>query len=137
MLRKSTIAYATVGPIFAIVLSFTTISSATANGPVVMQPLNMKNYMIAYADMADPKKYDGVKSGGGEYGMSLMDKNKDNKVSKEEFLKYNEAIFDKVDANRDGSVDREEADSYVARSKPKTSPNTNPSNATSHGEMKK
>ena len=65
--------------------------------------------------------------------MSLMDKNKDGKVSKEEFLKYNEAIFNKVDANRDGSVDKDEADSYVAKRKPKTSP----SNSISHGEMKK
>lgn len=137
MYRKSTIANIAVGSIFATVLSFTSISSATASASVVMQPLNMKNHMIAYADMADPKKYGGVKSGGGGYGMSLMDKNKDNKVSKEEFLKYNEAIFNKVDANRDGSVDREEADSYVARSKPKTSTNINPSSVTSHGEIKK
>ncbi len=138
MYRKSTIAYTAVGSVFAIVLSFTSISSANASGSVVMKPLNMKNQIIAYADMADPKKYGGVKSGGGGYGMSLMDKNKDNKVSKEEFLKYNEAIFDKVDANRDGSVNKEEADGYVARSKkPKTIPTTDPSSATSHGEMKK
>ena len=51
--------------------------------------------------------------------LSLMDKNKDNKVSKEEFLKYNEAIFDKVDTNHDGSVDKNEADSYVSKSEPK------------------
>jgi hypothetical protein len=132
MYRKSAIAYIAAGSIFAIVLSFTSISSS-ASGSVIMQPLNMKNRMIAYADMADPKKYGGMKSGGGGHGMSLMDKNKDNKVSKEEFLKYNEAIFDKVDTNRDGSVDREEADNYVARSKPKT----NPGSATSHGEIKK
>jgi hypothetical protein len=65
--------------------------------------------------------------------MSLMDENKDGKVSKEEFLKYNEAIFNKVDANRDGSVDKDEADSYVSKSKSKTSP----SNSISHGEIQK
>lgn len=132
MYRKSTILHITIGSIFATILSFTSISFA-AEGQFTTQPLNMKNHILAYADMADPKKYGGVKSGGGGYGMSLMDKNKDNKVSKEEFLKHNEAIFDKVDANRDGFVVREEADSYVARSKPKTSP----SSAISHGEIKK
>ena len=62
-----------------------------------------------------------------------MDKNKDNKVSKEEFLKYNEAIFDEIDTNRDGSVDKDEANSYVSKSEPKTNSNY----STSHGEMKK
>ncbi|MEE8287988.1 MAG: hypothetical protein V3R25_01090 [Nitrosomonadaceae bacterium] len=132
MCRKKTIAFIAVGSIFAVTLGNTSISSA-ANKLFAPQPLNMKSHMLAYADMVDPKKYGGAKTGGGGYGMELMDKNKDGKVSKEEFLKYNEAIFDKVDANRDGSVDKNEADSYVARSKPKTSP----SNSISHGEMKK
>jgi len=63
----------------------------------------------------------------------IDDKNKDNKVSKEEFIKYNEAIFDKVNTNRDGSIDKNEADNYVSKSKPKTSHNY----STSYGEMKK
>jgi len=132
MCRKKIIAYIAVGSIFAVTLGNTSISSA-ADSTLAPQPLNMKAHMLAYADMADPKKYGGVKTGGGGYGISLMDKNKDGKVSKEEFLKYHEAIFDKVDANRDGSVDKDEADSYVAKRKPKTSP----SNSISHGEMKK
>jgi hypothetical protein len=132
MCRKKIIAYIAVGSIFAVTLGNTSISSAT-DSTLAPQPLNIKDHMLAYADMADPKKYGGAKTGGGGYGMSLMDKDKDGKVSKKEFLKYNEAIFDKVDANRDGSVDKDEADSYVAKSKPKTSP----SNSISHGEMKK
>jgi hypothetical protein len=132
MFRKKIIAYIAVGSIFAVTLDNTSISSA-ADSTLAPQPRNMKEHMLAYADMADPKKYGGAKTGGGGYGISLMDKNKDGKVSKEEFLKYHEAIFDKVDANRDGSVDKNEADSYVTKSKPKTSS----SNSISHGEIQK
>ena len=38
----------------------------------------MNGLMLAYADLAETNKSGGAaKSGGGEYGMSLMDKNKD------------------------------------------------------------
>lgn len=132
MCNKKTITYIALSPFFAIALSSASLSFA-ADGTFTSQSQNMKGLMLAYADLAEPNKSGGAKSGGGGYGMSLMDKNKDNKVSKEEFIKYNEAIFDKIDTNRDGSVDKNEADSYVFKSKPKTSPNY----STSHGEMKK
>jgi len=118
MYNKKTIAYITLSPIFAIALSSASLSFA-ANGIITSQPKNTKGVMLAYADLAEADKSGGAKSGGGGYGMSLMDTNKDAKVTKEEFLKYNEAIFDKVDANHDGSVDKNEADSYVSRSKSK------------------
>lgn len=129
MYNNKTIA---LSPIFAIALGSASLSFA-ADGIFTSQPQNMKGPMLAYADLAEPKKSGGTKTGGGEYGMSLMDKNKDNKVSKEEFIKYNEAIFDKIDTNHDGSVDKNEADSYVSKSKPETNPNY----STSHGEVKK
>jgi lipopolysaccharide export LptBFGC system permease protein LptF len=129
---NNTIAYIALSPVFAIALSSASLSFAT-DATFTSQSQNMKGLMLAYADLAETNKSGGAKSGGGGYGLSLMDKNKDNKVSKEEFLKYNEAIFDKVDTNRDGSVDKNEADSYVSKSEPKTSPNY----STSHGEIKK
>lgn len=132
MYNKKTIAYIALSPVFAIALSSASLSFAT-DATFTSQSQNMKGLMLAYADLAETNKSGGAKSGGGGYGMSLMDKNKDNKVSKEEFIKYNEAIFDKVDTNRDGSVDKNEADSYVSKSEPKTSPNY----STSHGEIKK
>ena len=122
MYNKKTIAYITLSPIFAIALSSASLSFA-ADGIFTSQPKNTKGVMLAYADLAEADKSGGAKSGGGGgYGMSLMDTNKDAKVTKEEFLKYNEAIFDKVDANHDGSVDKNEADGYVSRSKSKPAP---------------
>ena len=47
--------------------------------------------------------------------MSLVDTNKDGKVTKQEFLKHHETIFDQIDANKDGAVDQPEADGYAAR----------------------
>ena len=62
--------------------------------------------------------------------MSMVDANKDGKVTKQEFLKHHEAIFDRMDTNKDGAVDQPEADAYGgARS--------SGANAAPHGAMKK
>ncbi len=37
--------------------------------------------------------------------MSSADQNKDGKISKEEFMKHHEAMFDKKDTNKDGLLD--------------------------------
>jgi hypothetical protein len=121
MYNKKTIAYFTLSPIFAIALSSASLSFA-ADGTFTSQPKNTKGVMLAYADSVEADKSGGAKSGGGGYGLSLMDTNKDAKVTKEEFLKYTEAIFDTVYANHDGSVDKGEADGYVSKGKPKPGP---------------
>ena len=90
-----------------------------------------KGYKLAYADKVDPNKYGGgAKSAEGRCGMSMVDANKDGKVTKQEFLKHHENIFDRIDANKDGAVDQPEADSYGA-TKP-GAPSTAP-----HAGMKK
>lgn len=40
--------------------------------------------------------------------MSKVDSDKDGKISKEEFLKHHEAMFDKKDLNNDGFIDEDE-----------------------------
>ncbi|MBY0475971.1 MAG: calcium-binding protein [Nitrosomonas sp.] len=40
--------------------------------------------------------------------MSSVDTNKDGKISKEEFMKHHEAMFDKKDTNKDGFLDEAE-----------------------------
>ena len=129
---NKTITYIALSSIFALTLSSASLSFG-ADSTYTSQPQKIKGFLLAYADLAESKKPVGAKSGGGEYGMALMDKNKDNKVSKKEFLKYNENIFDQIDTNGDGSVDKDEANSYVSKGEPKTSPNY----STSHGETKK
>jgi hypothetical protein len=62
--------------------------------------------------------------------MSMVDANKDGKVTKQEFLKHHEAIFDRIDANKDGAVDQPEADAYGGARSSGTS-------AAPHGAMKK
>jgi uncharacterized low-complexity protein len=113
----------TVGSVLATSLSAALVvhaadDAATANNPFALKSLD-KGYMIAYADRADPGKYGmgakgglGAKAGEGKCGMSLADTNKDGKVTKEEFLKHHEIIFDQIDANHDGSVDKSEADNF-------------------------
>ena len=103
---------------------------ASAEGELFsMQKLD-QGYMVAYADRVDPDKYGGGKPPGhssakaaeGQCGMSLMDTNKDGKVTKQEFLKHHEMIFDQIDANKDGAVDQPEADGYASRVSPTSQP---------------
>lgn len=47
--------------------------------------------------------------------MSKVDSNKDGKISKEEFLKYQEAKFEKKDLNKDGFIDKDEMDKMMKK----------------------
>ena len=131
--HKSMISIA-VGSVLVTSLSTASIVRAaddapTANNPFAIQSIQ-QGYMIAYADRADPSKYGTgakeyggpAKGGEGKCGMSLADTNKDGKVTKEEFLKHHGAIFDEIDVNKDGSVDKTEADNFAGgKSNPSSS----------------
>ena len=61
--------------------------------------------MVAEAGMqgkCGAGKCGGMKSGEGKCGPTMMDANKDGKVTKEEFTKAHEAMFDAKDSNKDG-----------------------------------
>ncbi len=50
-----------------------------------------------------------------EHKMSSVDTNKDGKISKEEFMKHHEAMFDKKDTNKDGFLDETERRSMMKK----------------------
>ena len=103
MCNKKTMISLAVGSAFAASLGAVPLASA-ADSPFTVQSLD-KGTMLAYADKVDPNKYGGgAKSGEGRCGMSMVDTNKDGKVTKQEFMKHHEAIFDRMDANKDGSI---------------------------------
>jgi uncharacterized low-complexity protein len=135
MQHKKSLIFIAVGSAFA-----TSLGAAPAAGAAddlfAVQTLD-RGYMLAYADKVDPNKYGGskpeyggAKSPEGNCGMSKLDVNKDGKVTKQEFLKHHEAIFDSIDTNKDGAVDQPEADGYAGKAN--AAPNTAP-----HGAMKK
>ncbi|ARO86930.1 hypothetical protein EBAPG3_003615 [Nitrosospira lacus] len=136
MRNKKTMISLAVGSAFAAALGAAPLASG-ADSPFIVQSLD-RGTMLAYADRVDPNKYGGgAKSGEGRCGMSMVDTNKDGKVTKQEFLKHHEAIFDRMDTNKDGAVDQPEADSYGG-ARPSGAPHAPGAPDTApHGGMKK
>jgi hypothetical protein len=60
---------------------------------------------LAYAGGMGMKKMEGGCAGMME---SMMDANKDGKVSKEEFIKHHEEMFTTMDKNKDGALEKSE-----------------------------
>lgn len=110
---KSTLS-AAIGTAFAASIAVTPAAHAAGN-PFAMQGLD-SGHMVAAMDgkcggmkkAGDGKCGSMGKAGDGKCGMSMMDANKDGKVSKEEFMKMHEGIFDSMDANKDGVIDASE-----------------------------
>ena len=106
MSSKKTLISAAVGTAFAATLGAAPLASAAEN-PFAMQSLD-QGYMVADAGKMGDGKCGGMKAGEGKCGMSMMDDNKDGKVSKEEFTKHHDAMFANMDANKDGFIDKDE-----------------------------
>lgn len=105
--KKSIISLA-IGSAVAVTLGTVSIASANEN-PFATQSLN-KGYMVAeYHDKKDGDGYGNKKSGEGRCGMSMADTDKDGRVSKEEHARHCQMMFDKMDANKDGYIDKDEA----------------------------
>jgi uncharacterized low-complexity protein len=111
MTHKKTILSLAVGSAFAATLSVAPIVSA-ADSPFASQSLD-RGYMVAGAhDHATKKagegKCGGMKASEGSCGVTMADLNKDGKVSKEEFTKHHDVMFEHMDANKDGFIDKSE-----------------------------
>lgn len=93
MASKKTVIGLALGSAFAAGMASTAANAV--DNPFAVKSLD-RGYMVAAVGM------DG-KCGQGKCGMAaMMDANKDGKVSKEEFMKAHESIFDLKDANKDG-----------------------------------
>jgi uncharacterized low-complexity protein len=122
--KKSIISLA-IGSAVAATFGTASIASAGEN-PFAAQSLE-KGYMVAeshyhdkdqygdrkdsygdkkdsYGDRKGDKKY-----GEGRCGMSMADTDNDGRVSRDEHARHAETMFDKMDANRDGYIDKDEA----------------------------
>ncbi len=93
MLHKKNLIAITVGTVFLFTFSATAISAADAT--------KESGQAAGHADMKSGDHH-GHRCGS---KMSSVDLNKDGKISKEEFMKHHEAMFDKKDTNKDGVLD--------------------------------
>ncbi|MDE2366538.1 MAG: EF-hand domain-containing protein [Betaproteobacteria bacterium] len=93
----------------AIVATLGTASIASAaDSPFTAQPLN-KGYMVADAQ-GYGESYG--KSGEGRCGMSMADTDKDGRVSREEHARHCDMMFNKMDTNKDGYIDKDEMENW-------------------------
>jgi hypothetical protein len=124
--KKSVISLA-LGSAFAVTLGTASVASAAEN-PFAAQSLE-KGYMVAdshryhddkggyepsrdgygekrdgYGERRGDKKY-----GEGRCGMSMADTDNDGRVSRDEHARHAETMFERMDTNRDGYIDKDEA----------------------------
>ena len=112
--KKSIISLA-LGSAFAATLGTASVASA-ADNPFAAKSLE-KGYMVAGSHYGDKDggygdKKDGYgdkKYGEGRCGMSMADTDNDGKVSRDEHARHAEKMFDKMDTNKDGYIDKDEA----------------------------
>ena len=104
--NKSIISLA-VGSAFAATLGTASIASAT-DSPFTVQSLG-KGYMVAESHYSGEKDAYGFKKREGRCGMSMADTDGDGRVSKEEHARHADKMFDMMDKNKDGYIDKDEA----------------------------
>ena len=117
MSKKSAIKPLTIalGAVFTVSLANTTITNAAEN------PFSIKSVSGGYIMLAEGKCGEGKcgasndKGAEGKCGMARMDADGDGKVTREEFMKGHEAMFDKIDTNGDGVIDSAERAAQMSK----------------------
>jgi uncharacterized low-complexity protein len=105
------------GTVFTISLAHSGITSAAEN-PFTMKSLPGGYMMLAEGKCGEGKCGAGKDKGAeGKCGMARMDTDGDGKVTKDEFMKGHEAMFDKIDTNGDGVIDAGERAAHMAKMK--------------------
>ena len=106
------------GAVFTVTLANTTIADAAEN------PFSMKSLSDGYLTLAEGKCGEGKcgegKCGQGKaaerkFGMARMDTDGDGKVTKDEFMRGHEAMFEKIDLNGDGVIDQTERGAHMKK----------------------
>ena len=103
------------GVVFTVSLANTTITNAAEN------PFSIKSVSGGYIMLAEGKCGEGKcgaskdKGAEGKCGMARMDADGDGKVTREEFMKGHEAMFDKIDTNGDGVIDSAERAAQMSK----------------------
>ena len=103
-----------VGSAFAAGMTMTPMAHAAEN-PFALQSLQ-SGYMVA--DSHKASKSSEAKCGQGKCGGSMMDANKDGRVSKDEFMKSHEAMYSPKDGNKAAYLKAKEAE-FAAKDKNK------------------
>ena len=98
------------GTIFLLTFGATMVSAADATKDSSHQ--HQSGQATGHGDMksGDHHEHHGHQC---QHMMSSVDLNKDGKISKEEFMKHHEAMFDKKDTNKDGLLDEAEMHSMM------------------------
>lgn len=110
-IRKNRISVA-VGSAFAAGMVMAPLANAAEN-PFALQSLQ-SGYMVA--DNHKAAKTTEAKCGQGKCGASMMDANKDGRVSRDEFMKSHEAMYSPKDGNKDAYLKAKEKE-FAAKDK--------------------
>ena len=99
------------GTAFTVTLANIGISHA-ADNPFAMQRVSGGQTILAEAKCGEGK-CGGAKGEEGRCGLYRMDADGDGKVSKEEFMKGHEGMFEHIDSNGDGFIDESERNAHM------------------------
>lgn len=84
---------------------FLTVSATTALASSTAKSDEHRHHSTQHTDKKSTDRHDHHQC---DHSMSSVDSDKDGKISREEFIKHHEQMFDKKDTNKDGFLDESE-----------------------------